>query len=79
MKTLGKVLAQVTYADATKKGNQCPVVSQVILSVDGRQIASATLGGHYNVNQALAEFKKNPSRFVKLPACKFELADLARI
>ncbi len=58
-------VATVQYV---KKGTgRCPWVTGVTIEVAGVQVATATLGGRYSQEQALAEFRRNRGRFKLLP------------
>lgn len=50
---------------AIRKGNtkKVPFVTDVTIRDGERAIATVTLSGRYNAEQALREFKKNPGKF----------------
>lgn len=55
------IVATVIHSKA--KSHMAGTVSRVIVSCDGKQVGHADLGGKYTVEQGLAEFRKNRSRF----------------
>ena len=53
-----------TFTVSNRKGTgTVKVLSDVIVRVDGKLVAFATLGGRYTPADALKEFKRAPSRF----------------
>lgn len=61
--------ATVTHRKAEKPG-KCSKVTLTTIRVNNTIAAFASLGGsrHYTAEEALLEFKKNPTRFKRHPA-----------
>lgn len=56
------------HVNARRTGGKVKVVTDVTIRLDGKAaLAFHTLGGKYTAEQALKEFKRDPSRFETQP------------